>query len=87
MPQWPMAARALPQVCHPIQIHQLKLTDRLDGGYMDIECTISTASASHKRMQQEEDHEIDMTGCLKPQLTSAEKKKKKERQTHFPLNK
>ena len=86
MSQRPMAARALPRTCHPIQIYQLRLTNCLDGGYMDIECTILPTSASRKKMQQGEDHEIDMPGCLIPQLTLAKKKKKKEEQTHFPPN-
>ena len=94
MSHWPMirksglepslVAQALLRACHPIQIYQLKLTNHLDGGYTDIECTILPTSASRKRMQQGEDHEIDMPDWLK--LILVKKKKKKEKWTHFPPN-
>ena len=94
MSHWPMirksglepslVAQALLQACHPIQIYQLKLTNLLDGGYMDIECTILPTSASRKRMQQGEDHEIDKPDWLK--LILVKKKKKKQKWTHFPPN-
>ena len=61
-----LAAQAPPQACHYIQIYQTKLTNHSDGGYMATESITFITLVSHKRMQQEDDHEVVLAEGGKP---------------------
>ena len=64
--EYSSAAQAPPQVCHYLQIYQTKLTDHSDGGYAVTENITFTTLVSHKRMQQEDEHEVVLAEEGKP---------------------